>query len=85
MFLWVPAHIRVKGHEEDEEDDKHTNESLNDPEEKIKVLMIKTEIKGLIIVKMEKRWQNILGNTRTGGHLYRTGGIYTVYKEMCGM
>ncbi|KAI2643913.1 Gag-Pol polyprotein [Labeo rohita] len=67
-FLWVPAHIGIEG---SECVDQLAKKTLEHAQVELQITISKSEIKRLIYVEVEKKWQKIWENESKGRHLFK--------------
>ncbi len=67
-FLWVPAHIGVKGNEKV---DKVAKKALKKEKVEMQIRISKAEVKCIIWEKVNHEWQEMWDNEGKGRHLYQ--------------
>jgi len=74
-FMWVPAHVRIKGNDEA---DTIAKESLKMKEPNINISLSRSERKHLILEVCNKKWQTVWDACPTGRHYCK---VQTKHKE----
>ncbi len=80
-FLWVPAHIGVKGNEKV---DKVAKKALKKEKVEMQIRISKAEVKCIIWEKVNHEWQEMWDNEGKGRHLYQIQKSVKVNKVGCG-